>query len=435
MKLYDIIKKLGLSCLLVIGAALWSHSAQAHTAMKWCTKWRSHYVDAGHGEDVFTSDSPYKRAAQYTRYKVSRTDTGQVIGSGYLDSSGCTPYLTATGGVEYKFSQGSLVYRSGVGLIYAHPDNNTWGPSAGYVYYNNYFTTLALVVDGHYTHTFEPNTLGPRTNVMPIIGKVLSKYSDLGYPTGKNTYIHTDCYPGRALATCCGDGGAYHIGGGYICMGPGDWGDGGEGGGEGSTYWKFILGHEIGHRVSSAHDGPYGFDYSIDDTNPQCNCDHVATGSQLHCMQSLENASVAEGEGFAHFFSSALFNNRSSSSGIFVYPKETWFYWPEDGWIEVPPERPFDLTQYTRWKEGVCGSYHDYRGVELDWLEFFWHAWTTADDYTRLTVPELMSVWDEADSSYWENLLAAAADLWLYTEPNKVLQFLDKGINAGVDHD
>ncbi|MDJ0766504.1 MAG: hypothetical protein QNJ97_26255 [Myxococcota bacterium] len=427
MKSYTITKKMGTYCLLIAGVMLWTLSAQAHTAMRFCTTWRSHYVDSGHGEDVFTSDNPLNRPAQYTRYYLRNNDTGAYVSSGYLDSDGCTPYLSLSSNTEYKFSQGTKVSKSGAGTLYVNPDGYNWGYS--YVWYTYYYTTGSFIYNVHHEHTFNPSTLNPYTNIMPIVGKVLDKYDTLGYnagPYGLVTFFHTDCKENRN-PSCCDHGGAYYKRGTpYICM-AGDWG------GSGATYWKFILGHEIGHRVADYHDGPGGGSYSFDDqTNPRCNCNHVESGSQLHCMQSMEYIAAAEGEGFGHFFSSALFNNRSSSNGIFVCPKETWFYFPPYGWIVYPPERPFDVTNYTKWGETECSLGNENKGVELDWMEFFWHAWADPISSTTLTSSELMSVWEESSSSNYDDLLDGAFSLWGNT--SRYVQFWWQGYYSGVDH-
>jgi hypothetical protein len=45
---------------------------------------------------------------------------------------------------------------------------------------------------------------------------------------------------------------------------------------------------------------------------PECGCSHVTEANKWHCLQSLERAPAALGEGFAQFFAAMVFNDATA---------------------------------------------------------------------------------------------------------------------------
>jgi hypothetical protein len=263
---------------------------------------------------------------------------------------------------------------------------------------------------------------------MPIAGRVLRNYATLDYPSSTDTYIRTD------PATCGTSGGAFYNWNGRICVlaSGGGWGD--------ATTWKFITGHEIGHRVSDRNDGPMSASYGHSDAPYMCRCDHIYTyGSSVHCMTSREPAHAAQSEGFANFFSAAVFNNRTENNGVYVYPKNALIKMGGVWKTVLPPNTYYPWqaipeSNYDRWMEKYCDPGDVAKGVELDWMKFFYELWTTGTN--KLSIDEMLKVWDADPTDYgWDNIPGAILD-----KANSVLGsgeydlFEQKGAQAGVNH-
>jgi hypothetical protein len=415
-----------------------SANANADTTMKWCTTWKSTYVDAGFGEDFFTSSSPSYRAAQYTRVQVTIYNTSEVIWDGLLDSSGCTPDLPALSNTKYRIWQWTQVER-GTRMVFVIPDPpwapaNTWPEGSVGIYWD--FTTGWFQPDQHATYTKSLNWESPKANVMPIAGRVLGHYNTLAYPTGTKTFVRTDS------ATCATSGGAW-TDGSHICV-EGDnptWED--------VTTWKYIVGHEFGHRIANVNGWTAVGGYLEKDVDwpGLCSCNHVSYGSQWHCLQSRELGKHGEQEGFGHFIATALYNSRVENDGKYVYCKESWMG-DGESFTPYPPPRVLNAYQvtpenyYDRWMEKYCSSFVEEqdgdpvgmanRGVESDWLHFFYEMWTTGT--YKFEAAELLNVWDETGSPYlWDDLVDTVGVE--YGNPsNERSLFISKGDQTGVNH-
>ena len=82
--------------------------------MRCCSTWKSRFVDAGFGEDVYTSSDWTYRPASYTHFEiVDPEDDEHVYHKGILDDDGCTPYYTVGANMEYKFRQATWLERPG----------------------------------------------------------------------------------------------------------------------------------------------------------------------------------------------------------------------------------------------------------------------------------------------------------------------------------
>jgi hypothetical protein len=163
---------------------------------------------------------------------------------------------------------------------------------------------------------------------------------------------------------------------------------------EGSR-WKYVIAHEIGHSVQktqgasiTSKDYPH---YEGMKEPRLCACDHVTVANQLHCLQSLEDISAVQNEGFAHFFAAKLMNvDEAASSCTFNYYKEFLDYdcrpgapscrdFPLDvGRVGKVSGVPFPVdcsptTAPVTWRDRYCEDPETAQGgVEYDWLLFFW---------------------------------------------------------------
>jgi hypothetical protein len=421
---------LGVAAFAVTLAALTAATnASADTTMKWCTTWKSTYVDAGFGEDVFTSSSPTYRAAQYTRAQVTIFNTSEEIWDGLLDSSGCTPDLPVLSNTKYRIWQWTKVER-GTRKIFVIPDppwapKDTW-PDEGAVGIYWDYTTGLLIVNQHYTVNKQLNWESPKANVMPIAGRVLGLYSTLDYPTNTKTHVRTDS------ETCGVSGGAW-TDGSHVCLlgsGAPGWED--------VTTWKYIAGHEFGHRVANANGWTAVGGYIDKNLLPnKCKCSHVTYGSQAHCLQSREYIKHGAQEGFGHLFASALYNSRVENDGKYVYCKEA-FDLLGDLWVIMDPPRGWNAFQVLpesfsdRWMEKYCSNGMANRGVELDWLRFFYEMWTSGD--YKFSISELLDVWADTSSPYYWNSLLDTVEDQHGSGTSKYWLFYNKGQQAGVDN-
>ena len=107
-----------------------------------------------------------------------------------------------------------------------------------------------------------------------------------------------------------------------------------------------------------------------------------------------------------------------------------------------------DASERMTWWHDNCYKTPDHvyqsRGVEWDWLVFYWRLWTE-NPYQRYSIPEMLDIWDhmaENDNSpstsrwRWKhpkyvNIIDTAGSL--YSVP-KVIQLRTQGQAAGLDN-
>jgi hypothetical protein len=421
--------KLCLPAFLFTSIFVFSFLAAANPSMKWCTTWKAEYEDSGYGEDTFASTGANNRPARYTAYKLVNYTDSYVVNSGTLDIDGCTPYIAAESNKVYQFIQYTHAIRVNRQFIVLSDAVTGWNSTDSQAYYN-YYMTGTLSEGQSNQHTFYPGYVTSKTNIMPIVGRILRYYSTYSMPSGHTIKMHTD-------ADNCNDpagGGAYMIG--YdVCLAPGQWED--------PTAHKYIVTHEIGHSVQKkiiqyaiSNDQYTAGDASSSQT--RCLCTHVSTGEPSHCLGSRETIEAANKEGFAHFFATMVFNNRTEDNGMYVYPKEA-YDWTGSSWtVKTPPVawkayRGANERTTDRWMEKNCNPGAEDMGVESDWLRFNYELWTTGAD--KYNADEILSVHDRAYNEYggwyWDYQEASARDLY---DDDKEDLYIDKGEQLGVDH-
>jgi hypothetical protein len=426
------------SCVLSL-VTMFSADAAAHTAMKFCTRWLTTYWDSGNPLvdylEPTIGDAFYP--APYTYAQVVDLDASKVVWEGELDYTTCAPLVEISSDTHYKFRQATKAQRSNR-RIYVNPDTGDWGQS--YVYLNSYFTTSSsLTPNYHYTHVFQPNWSSPKANVMPIACRILNYYSTFAYPDYTHTYVRTDsshCFVSNAY-----EGGAYYAGAGHVCLR----GSGATGWDDATTY-KFLVGHVLGHRLADANSGPLNSTYGHEDASGVCKCSYGIThGGTNHCMTSREPIFAAESEGYAHFFSSTVFNSRNTEPTEYMQYQDSFTCGIEEGVRGMalgPYTPPVALPAGFRDSETQCDSWMENsnmdcdpgpadKGVELDWMHFLWELWTTDNEYT---VADINSIWQDTTDGHWDGLNATVVDLWSVSDPGKVDRFVEIGDQAGVNH-
>jgi hypothetical protein len=338
-------------CTLVSLLALTSGRASAKT-MSFCVNVTAEFVDAGgSGKEGYFNNpglNTYWARLAYLRL-TELSNPARTVWDGYLDREGCTAPIEMVAGAEYSAGLQTRAATSGNRAIHIPQDGSQGSCTDAYWCETPYFElTTTFVADPDLestegsTYIWDSGFTGPRINLLVLAGRLLYRADEVAYPANATTIIKVD---GQGICDGGGMGGVYNT-----------WADDGTGGGHvcaestvtdpanrhamtSGAYYKFVIGHEPGHRVQYGHFiGPTSDDYAggptatggwRDDLNHPanqgtyytgqdgtqyavCNCDIVepADGSKAHCIQSKEPIGTALNEGYGHFFSSVLFNDR-----------------------------------------------------------------------------------------------------------------------------
>lgn len=384
-----------------------------------CAKWAVQYDDAGYGEDILQVQSVQKPWAARANYLVSGPGN-TLVSIGNLEADGCTlPMLLGNSDTfellwETQMKVGTTTTRVQRGPygMYCNPDP-IYGCSVDtYGYYPDWFVhSITTQNDGtvtppgapHYDNHASQETFC--TRAAGVIGLALGQ-SDNGLAANKtySVYANTGCPSlldqNQVAGEACG-GDVLYLGKSFTYdnqIPPQPLANGRH-----TSYSKHTIGHEFGHMIASGLYGPgvglgspTFFQYDCQDqknllncqqgfadggipptTEPICRCDFVKAGNHVHCLQSKQTQPFANNEGFAHFYSSNLFNNPSESNCTFVYYK-TMKSWNSLLNKFVDKDPPAGVSCYTpassseRWLYDQCPDARTNKGVELDWLRFFW---------------------------------------------------------------
>lgn len=404
----------------------WPTTAAAERTMKWCGTWLAHYVDAGLGEVVLDDPDPQHVPARFARAIVTSGDDDHYVWNGRLDRFGCTPDLPVDSETLYKLWQATYISTDDDRVTVIEPEGHDWGEV--YTFLISYFRTAALPADGVFTHTFHPSWHTPQSNIAPVAALVIESHERLSYPAETRTLVRTD------RAAC--DITAY-LGRDEVCV-RSDYG------GEDHTAWKYVIAHELGHRVAGALDGPVHVTYNHFPAPDACTCRHVrdieAAGLGQHCLQSREYIGAAEAEGWAHAFAAAVFNVRTTAGCWFNYYKTVR---APSGVLTEPPYR-VQCDRHVRWMETTCDPGDDDLGIEWDWLTFYWRLYAADDPRLRFSFGELGEIWADTPTSLlwrsativgqaWDDLLTTVDERY-GAGSDRAEFFRDTGVAAGIDH-
>ena len=362
-----------------------------------CARWGAHFVDAGFGEDYLNQPSLQKVPAAFALAKIYAVGNSQPVWSGALDDEGCAPALKLALGKHvfaistiHQTPEGQGFYTYHLSYDLENPGQQTALFKTGFKVQQQPVKVVKLWVD--------PVFQGPVTNVSAIVSHLLTR-PDHGVTSGQYIiYADVGCpsYPG---SSCAGTLIYLSPGSGYL--GP-------------HSDWKYIVGHELGHIVQRRAKVKLETSYFAippDPAYPLCNCDHVTVSNNLHCLQSLEDTTSAQVEGFGHFYAAMMFNDASPNDCTFVYYKEflDFVFWEPTQpvlWPFMPPF-PRDCAAPAQWRD-VCSQQAD-TGTEYDWLGFYWAM------YNQMTMDDLFQIYRDAcgGTCYnafmpWEQLRQAA---------------------------
>lgn len=125
----------------------------------------------------------------------------------------------------------------------------------------------------------------------------------------------------------------------------------------------------------------------------------VTNSNNLHCLNSREYLSTAQGEGWGHFFSSKVFNDFGGNTCSFVYYKDTLSLstdWNGNHVVLHPPiDTRVSCNSPMKWRNSFCGLQES--GTEWDWLTFLTNVHTQGTN--KLSMAELADVWQRACGS------------------------------------
>lgn len=211
---------------------------------------------------------------------------------------------------------------------------------------------------------------------------------------------------------------------------------------------KFTFLHELGHAIQDGRHGLWTSSYSDTVNVPGCQCTHVTSSNQDHCLQSREHIRAAQTEGFGHFFASDVLNDGAQSNCTFNYYKE---FLENGASVENPtlPPVPKSCITQVRWLEALHPNASGVptsclmadRGVEWDWMNFYWSLRNKVSPYSYA---QIASVYTQTCGGTCTNMTLSTAFNFsnLQTAANTVfgltsaraLHWSSNGDNFGVDH-
>lgn len=395
------------------------------------------FDDSGIGEDYLTYSSALfpVRFAAYSVYKWNGTGWDiPTARHGFLTSSGETELITFTRGVLYRFVVRTYFAQSSTAQtkIYVQQidtsDANRCKTSYSEDGYENYYQDFYYPTTGtKVTTNFYGNSWNKNNAIIAgwIIDRNQTTPQYLGLPFNTNFFIYPTTGATQFDGACTN---------GYGVRIRNDTAAGVD-----HSRRKFMVAHELGHAVGYVAGDIINSNYSRYSSNSHCNCDSMGNGDD-HCLHSYEYIRAAEFEGFAHFFSSLVWNAPSAANGVFGYYKTTWKY--ASGAFSQCTTTPCvrQLNVYDRWWRDHCEEGVDDRGTEMDWLKFFWSL-RAVNSLTPTTMFEIWSNLPNSTAYAWEwdrpgatplQGVRQAADVELGS--TDLLAFSNRGVEAGVDN-
>lgn len=320
-----------------------------------CFRWPVTLVDADFGEDYGTNPtSPW--IARGGRVSIVRA--GQTLFDGYLDATGCTGTFAATGTTDFTVFGYSRARVADNDLIIRDDQGNT---------------RSFVIWDADPGFNQQPVFVFPEveavSTLLAVSAYTLQKFHS--GMTGKTIPVENRCRPiPNGCCNCSSDGSLWVT----------------------SDDRKFLIAHEMGHRLLGLFMGNFNNDVSFDLIPGMMTGTCDATSS--HSMWSMEFESGAAMEGWAHFISVATFNSRAGDN-----PGAMMRYWSGDG-VDVDVEQG-PTGGASNYFDSVCPSVQSATtlSVQLDWLRHWWDYYTNdleVDPGYRPTVTRMMNELDAA---------------------------------------
>jgi hypothetical protein len=408
--------------LVLVGIA---SEGSAYANRSFCAKLSYNYVDnVSYSAEDFLTGAPVWARFHYMRVKRD----GTLLWEGYV-TSGCTPSLSAPAGNYHIETHAKLKIQTPTGdALFTVRATKYDLPG----YQGSHLGYLSSSIGGATTyHTF---TL--LESYMFNITAVLTRFWDVNValkPALPVPGAQTGEYRIYGLQNCPGLISCFDPGTNELYLGY-----------DATTYgWdyqsKAIIGHELGHMIGFRLFGRmkyWGYDGNGGSNQPHCRCDHVPDPiNQFHCMGSREQFTDAVEEGWGHFFMAVLTNTHSETSASFPYYKH-WLVAPPYNTV-IPPPVVLSVLDGSKWMETHCLQTN--RGVELDWMQYFYYTHTKTA--AKLSFADFETVFKTAcggnrcngQAPTWANLQTAANTSFGVNSP-KANHFATSGDSRGVNH-
>jgi hypothetical protein len=384
--------------------------------IRFCLNWHYSFTDQNFGEDHLrhNSGSSYGRIpASYAYAEVQKQNGGPFLFNSFLNSSGCTNPVPQQAGYYYLRLH-TRMNKNGS----AFEVRQTVGDTSHVLFLTNY--NLAATQSTDMTVNLNVGFLGDALSNSCAVATQVLREGDIGLTPNPTPILIYSYNPSSSIGATSGF---------TIKLGVG------------RAWYKYVIAHEIGHAI---HKGLMGgtFAKNYDGSNPGeavCKCDHIPDpASRPHCLQSREEGGVAQNEGFAHLVALDAMNYDGESDASFVYYKN--FLHPHDTGDPdgQPPPIQFNGRLARKWMETHCNLSTPYRGVEMDWMGFYYavHS-TTSNWYTFAQIKDVYTQTcggscDQA-TPHWLDEVAAANALHGANTP-KADHWINRGVDFGVDH-
>ncbi len=322
-----------------------------------CFKQISLFADGGIGEDNWASSTAQTHEAIGARVTITPAAGGAAIFDGNLDDEdGCTPTLSASAGsytsklFSYARVHGNTIFVvadvDGTGLFLTDTRHLALGDNS-------------ITLDAHASH---------RLNVAAATAYIIHRrWAGM---TGKTFNIRTN--------TLSSSGSHYERAVNTVHIATGHFDN------------KFVIAHEVGHMVADLATGDRNVklvDLPCGET-PAGGADCTTVAGHDHSMTGKERSKCAAGEGFAHFYSAAVWNSASQTDCFFHYYKNEF----GDDANPIVNCESGNGKFVVKYMENKCTGPDDGYGVELDWLRAFWDVHSNGAD-----APEFAAIMDWLD--------------------------------------
>lgn len=341
-----------------------------------CASWHASFVDAGYGEDYLAQKGLQTVPARYAR-AILTTDANQLVWQGVLDGQGCSEILSLED-QSFIFILIPEMYKDGAAIdVFFKKENG--------VEFGEWFLTAfsLFTIPNSPPGVSDINIVSGHddiTRVSAVMSQILAT-PDNGMPA--------EAIDIWADSKCGGDPNSYSACAGLKVMYIGERKQGGH-----NSFWKYVIAHEFGHVQQRLEMGIPHKDYdAFAPPEPGCRCDHVVSSNKKHCMQSLEEAGVAQVEGWAQFYAAKAFNDPAQNDCTHVYYKEYLYLDKEFPSAHTPPV-PRDCRGMVRWHYNYCWHPGQDVSTEHDWMNFLWSANTVSS--SRSTMDDLAAIFRTA---------------------------------------
>lgn len=399
---------------ILLALVVLSVTTDARAGYKFCNRWVYDFWDSNLGEDYLTENGTTGNInASYAYVAVYRN--GIPVHTGYADAAGCTTQTFTVSG-NYFVKWYPAVSRVSGQAFFVYPnENEIW------TYYQYDYGYVNAGWPGVQYMVANSGGSGHTLSAVAAVMTRLAESNDLGVVN--HTYkVHADSNFCGAAISCYASGVGVFLGNDPLT-------------GK-DAFSKSIIGHEMGHYIRDKLLGTLDSDgYGASNPpNAVCTCNHL-TVANSHCLQSREYFNSSLNEGWSHFIAANLFNNRTQSDGVFGYYKA--FLNPGAS-TPIPPPVIANVHTAYYFQDQYCPAAS--RGIELDWMAFFYALNNTGGAY-KFTFSDIANVYNqfcggtctESDSETWSGLSYAVAYKF-GPASGEYNHWATKGAQYGVDN-